>query len=136
MNGSMNDFSHKIWKLAFCVLLGLNLSLFFIYWFFCRVDTEYASGYSEKEFDKLNCSTGMTEVVSLLGYPLESAAFDINGQILDSPSADNYRIRDGAVRYLWQYSRQGRSDANYMVRFVEFDKDGRIFKVIKETYYD
>ena len=78
-------------------------------------DTEYAPGYSEKEFGRLKPGISMKEVEERLGRPLEE--YVIGGDEIG-----------------WKYTRSPR-DMSYRVRVVIF-KAGFITEVIHEFYMD
>jgi len=109
-------------KLVRGALYFLFVGLFVIGGFYTwvvygRLDTVYASGYSERAFGRI--SPGMTkkDVVALIGEPLST-----------TEHSDEER---------WYYSEQSTdSRSNYYIRNVVFDMSGNVIGTVSELEID
>jgi len=93
---------------------------------FHTVDTtEYASGYCDKAFRKLNRGMSSSEVRALLGAPLSK---------WDLASRRELAGDEFAEMEAWVYSRS-KNDGDYRIRTVHFNS-GKVTRVYSEYYVD
>lgn len=84
-------------------------------------DTEYAPGYSEAAFRSVQIGDSKEEVLALLGEPLLAGTFGTEG----TPTWGEWL----------RYSRSP-SGKNYLLRTIVLDSEGRVLRVVSETYWD
>lgn len=82
-------------------------------------NTEYAAGYSDWKLRWLRHGSSKDEALARLGAPLEE--WD--------------REKEGRVQSYWKYSR-AKKKADYHVRLLVFDENGRLVKKVAEFYMD
>jgi hypothetical protein len=84
-------------------------------------DTAYAPGYSEAAFRSVQIGDSREEVIARLGEPLSIHSVGIEGT-------------ETWGEWL-RYSRSP-SGKNYLVRQFMLDSEGRVVKILRETYWD
>lgn len=80
-------------------------------------DTEYQSGFSEEEFQRIEAGSKVEDVIKRLGEPLLRKSFP-----------------DGTT--IWYYSRHGPQSKSFFVRALEFDDHGHVTRKFRQYYVD
>lgn len=84
-------------------------------------DTEYAPGYSEAAFQSVKIGDSRAQVIALLGEPLS----------VHSVGTEGAETWGEWWRYSWSPSGK-----NYLLRTIMLDSEGRVLRVVSETYWD
>lgn len=79
-------------------------------------DTVTAPGFREELFERIRPGMAASEVLDVLGQPLE-------------------RVEIKPHTQLWRYTKQGPKDTNYRIRSVEL-ADGRVSEVVRSFFVD
>lgn len=115
-----------IWLVVTLTLVIIGTGLAFVYG---NLDTEYAEGYSHSGFDAIKPGMTMDQVKTLIGEPFYTS--DVR-DLKTNKESKFYNISE-----IWVYSRQGKiKTANFFVRIVHFDEEGRVVRTEKDIYVD
>lgn len=93
------------------------IGLMTIYFASPLFETVYAPGFSRGAFNQVTPGMSSSEVLGILGEPLEKNETKYSPEII------------------WYYSKGKNLDANYFARGIYF-RDGRVRSVFRETSYD
>ena len=95
--------------------------------FWPGIETNYAPGYSERHFKRVEVGMTNEQVIALLGHPLRTEEFSTS-----QPSYRNYGEQ------VWSYTREGSwplGDWAWLSREVVFS-EGHVARLVSRTYYD